>query len=318
MKSVRNATGNAIDPTRLSASTLNLTRLRYFVAVAQELHFGRAAARLGLSQPPLTMHIQALEQQIGTQLFSRTKRKVSLTVSGRILLAHATQLLDHAERVTHVMQGVSTGELGNLFLGCVPFALFHVLPSIARRFRELHPGINIVLSEGHTTDVIKGVSEGRLDVGLVWKNLDAPELGDLPVLECRFVAALQEGHRLAAAKRVSLEDLAAEPLILPSRKISPYHYDQVLASFAQRGLVPQIAYEVPMILSQIGFAASGFGIALTPSVARRFSSIGVTFREIDVVMAPVLLSLVWSKQRESDSVVRLREVVRELQGTHAA
>jgi DNA-binding transcriptional LysR family regulator len=299
---------------RLSPAALNLTRLRYFVAVAQELHFGRAASRLGISQPPLTTHIQALELQVGAKLFTRTKRMVSLTAAGRLLLAEATQLLDHAERVTHVMQGLRKGELGSLFLGCVPFGLFSVLPAIARAFRLSHPGVSLVVTEGHTTEIITEVAEDRLDFGLVWKNVNDRRLGTCPVLEGRFIAALPADHFLLEVEELSLEDLALQPLILPSRKISPYHYDQILAAFTSAGMVPRIEYEVPMILSQLGFVASGFGIAITPSFAKRFTGLGVEFREIKQEMPPVLLSLIWSTRQISDSVARFIDVVMSLRG----
>jgi DNA-binding transcriptional LysR family regulator len=297
---------------QLSPTSLNLTRLRYFVAVAQELHFGRAAARLGISQPPLTTHIQALEHQVGTQLFTRTKRNVSLTVHGRTLLHQAMQLLDHAERVVHVMQGLQTGEQGNLFLGCVPFGLFRVLPAITRRLRQQYPGINLVVTEAHTMDVLRGVSEDRLDIGLVWKNLDISGFGTHTVLEGRFVAALPEGHHLLDRDVLSVEDLAAEPLILPSRKISPFHYDEILALFSRHGVSPRIEYEIPLLLSQLGYVASGFGIAITPNVSKTFVGLGVVYRDIDEVMAPVQLSLVWKDHPQPHSVVRFVDIVKSL------
>ncbi|MDQ2083045.1 LysR family transcriptional regulator [Xanthobacteraceae bacterium Astr-EGSB] len=296
----------------LSPTSLNLTRLRYFVAVAQELHFGRAAARLGISQPPLTTHIQALEHQVGAQLFTRNKRNVSLTVHGRTLLLQATQLLDHAERVVHVMQGLQTGEQGNLFLGCVPFGLFKVLPAITRRLRQQYPGINLVVTEAHTMDVLRGVSEDRLDVGLVWKNLDVSGFGTHTVLQGRFVAALPEGHHLLDRDVLTVKDLAPEPLILPSRKISPFHYDEILALFSRRGVIPRIDYEIPLLLSQLGYVASGFGVAITPDIVKTFVGLGVVYRDIGEPMAPVQLSLVWKDHPQPRSVVQFIDIVKSL------
>lgn len=303
-----------LDRAKVGANRLNLTRLRYFVAVAQELHFGRAAARLGISQPPLSLHVQALEQQVGAKLFTRTNRRVALTVSGRTLLEQAIQLLDHAERVSHVMQGVGAGEIGELFVGCVPSALYDVLPKLATAFRAAYPHIHLVLEEGHTADLMKAVADGRLDIGLVWKNVTEPPLEAQVVLEEQFVAVVPADHALANNRILSLEELAPEPLILPPRKISPYHYDHILASFVRKGLRARIEYEVPTILSQIGFAASGCGIAISPNFARKFATDRVVVLEIEERMPTVLLSLVWNDERLSPPVSQFREIARDVFG----
>ena len=292
-----------------SGHQLNLTRLRYFVAVAQELHFGRAANRLGMSQPPLSHHIQALEKEVGAKLLFRSSRRVSLTASGRILLDQASQLLEHAERVSHVMQGVGAGEFGDLFIGCVPSALYDVLPRITSAYRKRHPGVQLVLREGHTADLMQAITEGRLDAGLVWRSVARRPLASQVVLKESFSAVVPAGHRFAKAKSLSLEDLASEPLILPPRKISPYHYDHILSSFTRRGLHPRLEYEVATILSQIGFAASGFGIAIAPNFARKLATEGIVIIGIKEEMPPVMLSLVWNEDRATPQVAQLRRII---------
>jgi DNA-binding transcriptional LysR family regulator len=297
---------------RIAGNRLNLTRLRYFVAVAQELHFGRAARRLGISQPPLSLHIKALEQQIGVELFTRANRKVFLTAPGRILHQQAARLLDHARRVDQVMRGVGVGEFGELFIGCVPSVIYDVLPSILIRFRAQHPQVHLVLKEAHTMDVMDEVGDGRLDAGIVWGNFSDPSIGTQLIRREQFSAVIPIGHPLSRKKVVSLRDLSQEPLILPPRKSSPYHYDHILAAFGNQGLSPRIEYEIPAVLSQIGFVASGFGIAISPGVARRFAKKDVAIVPIADEMPPVLLSLVWSKERDSHACAQLREVTREL------
>ncbi len=291
---------------------LNLTRLRYFVAVAEELHFGRAARRLGISQPPLSLHIKALEQQIGAELFTRVNRRVLLTGPGHILHRHAAQLLDHAQRVDYIMQGVGAGEFGELFVGCVPSAMYDVLPRIMSHYRALHPNVHLVLKEGHTMDVMDQVGDGRLDTGLVWGDITHPALGVLPIRQEKFSAMVPANHRLAGDTVLSLKDLASEPLILSPRKISPYHYDHIVSTFMKQGLNPRIEYEVPTILSQIGFVASGFGVSIVPSFARRFVTDGVAIIPIAEEMPPVLLTLVWSKERDSPAGRQFRETVQTL------
>lgn len=302
----RSAPGERV---RGAGHQLNLTRLRYFVAVAQELHFGRAASRLGMSQPPLSHHIHALEKEVGAKLFARSSRRVSLTASGRILLGKASQLLEHAERVSHVMQGVGAGEFGELFIGCVPSALYDVLPRLTLAYRKAHPGVQLVLREGHTADLMRAITEGTLDAGLVWRASAQAPLASQVVLKESFSAVVPVGHRFARAKSLSLEELASEPLILPPRKISPYHYDHILSSFTRRGLHPRLEYEVATILSQIGFAAAGFGIAIAPNFARKLASDAVTVISIREEMPPVILSLVWNEERATPQVEQLRDTI---------
>jgi DNA-binding transcriptional LysR family regulator len=300
---------------RIAGQRLNLTRLRYFVAVAEDLHFGRAAQRLGISQPPLSLHIKALEQQIGVELFTRVNRKVYLTAPGRILHQQAARLLDHVQRVDHIMQGVGVGEYGELFVGCVPSAMYDILPKIMTHFRALYPKVHLVLKEGHTMDIMDEVVEGRLDIGLVWRNVSDPSLGIQPILREQFSAIIPARHHLSQRKVISLRELVREPLILSPRKVSPYHYDHIVSAFAEQGLNPRIEYEVPSILSQIGFVASGFGVSISPSVARRFATDDVAVIPIAEEMPPVILSLVWSKERNSRASEQFRETVANLYNT---
>lgn len=295
-----------------SSARLNLTRLRYFVAVAEELHFGRAARRLGISQPPLSLHIKALEEQVGAELFSRVNRRVLLTAPGRLLYRQAARLLDHAQRVEYAMQGVGAGDLGELFVGCVPSAMYDVLPNIMVRYRSLHPKVHLVIKEGHTMDVMDGVIDGRLDVGLLWGHVVDPALGVLPILREQFCAVVPAQHKLSSKSAVSLSDLAREPLILPPRKISPYHHDHIVSAFVKQGLSPRIEHEVPTILSQIGFVASGFGVSIVPAFAKRFTTDAVAVVPIAEEMPPVVLTLAWSRERDSPANLHLRETAQQL------
>ena len=292
----------------------NLNRLRYFVTLAQELHFGRAARRLGISQPPLSLHIKALEEELGAALFERSNRRVSLTPVGRIMLGEATRILAQAQRMDHVMQGAGAGWLGEMFVGCVPAAMYDVLPRILAPFRARYPRVHVVLQEGHTNDVINAVREGRVDVGLVWRNIAEPSLGIQPILREKFAALVPAGHRLSGQKVLTLDMLAREPLILPPRKVSPYHYDHIVSAFANRGLSPRIEYEVATILSQIGFVASGFGIAISPAFAGRFITDQLAMIPIAQGMPSVILSLVWDDAKQSPLVELFRQVAKESYG----
>jgi LysR family transcriptional regulator, benzoate and cis,cis-muconate-responsive activator of ben and cat genes len=184
-----------------------------------------------------------------------------------------------------------------------------VLPRVATAYRKQHPGVQLVLREGHTADLMQAITEGRLDAGFVWRSVARPPLASQVVLKESFSAVVPAGHRFAKAKSLSLEDLASEPLILPPRKISPYHYDHILSSFTRRGLHPRLEYEVATILSQIGFAASGFGIAIAPNFARKLATEGMVVIGIKEEMPPVMLSLVWNQDRATPQVVQLRRII---------
>lgn len=291
---------------------LSLKFLRSFVAVADDLHFGRAARRLGLSQPPLSHHIQALEVELGVKLFDRTRRSVALTAAGRMLYQEARGLLAHANRVRHVMDGVCGGMTGELSIGCVPSALFGVLPSILRGFRDRHPDVGIVLHELHTAAILDQLLDGTLDVGLAWENRPAAPLLAQPVWREIFVAALPQTHPLAARERLTLADLGREVLVVSPRRVTPHHYDALIAAFAAIGVTPRFGQEPPTVLSRIGFVANGFGIGIVPSFAAMLPVAGVAYRPIDGGLFPAELCLIWHGKAAPRPVTLLRETLAPL------
>lgn len=296
----------------ISATTpadLNLRHLRYFVAVAEELHFGRAAARLGISQPPLSEQVLALETALGTRLLQRTRRQVSLTPSGRVLYTEATKLLVHAQRVREVMAGARSGLVGQLFLGCVPSSLFGALPAILGTGHGLLGELEIRVTEGHTSDIVAAVIDGRLDAGLVWEDRPPPPLAVRPVEHVRFIAALHPAHPLACRKQITLSDVVAEPLVLSPRDVTPRQYDRILAGFRQQGLVPSIGQHARSIAAQLGFVASGLGYALVPEYAKKLAMAGVAFRPLRETLESAPLSLVWNEARMPPSMAIFRQRV---------
>ena len=216
---------------------LNLRHLRYFVVLAEELHFGRAAARLGISQPPLSEQIVALETALGTRLFQRTRREVVLTASGRTLYARGdASCSQHAERVREVMAGARSGYAGQLYLGCVPSSLLRRPPAIlgadrGKLARSRDPGHR----RRTRARSIAALRDGRLDAGLVWEDEPDPPL-------CHPPARARPLHRRAAplasarcaSKRVALADFAGEPLIVPPRDVTPRQFDRIMAGFPRR------------------------------------------------------------------------------------
>lgn len=289
----------------MSVPTLNLKLLRSFVAVAEDLHFGRAARKLGLSQPPLSQHILVLEEETGMRLFDRTRRSVALTAAGRLMYDQARGLLAHAERVRRVLEGSRSGASGRLSLGCVPSAMFGVLPPVLGQLRVLHPGIEIDLSEAHTATILEQVADGTLDAGLAWDSHPPNPLAAQTVWRDAFVAALPAAHSLARHDSLSLNDLAQEALIVAPRRIAPRHFDMVIAAFASTGITPRISHEHAPVFSQIGFVANGLGIALVPPFAAALPIPGVVYRPV-AGLEPVEISLVWNGQTSPAAVTILR------------
>jgi DNA-binding transcriptional LysR family regulator len=291
------------------ADAIDLRHLRYFVAVAEELHFGRAAVRLGISQPPLSEQIGGLEETLGTQLLQRTRRHVALTSSGRVLYAEAIKLLAHAERVRDVMVSARSGLAGQLLLGCVPSSLYGALPAILGAGRALLGNLDIRVTEAHTSAVIAELVDGRLDAGLVWEDRPPPGLTIRPLEHVRFIVALHPAHGLTSRKRIALKDLAAESLIISPRDVTPRQFDRILAGFRQGGLSPRIGQHARSIAAQLGFVASGLGYAIVPEYARKLAMAGVEFRPLREILESAPLSLVWSEARAPSQLAAFRQAI---------
>jgi LysR family transcriptional regulator, benzoate and cis,cis-muconate-responsive activator of ben and cat genes len=287
----------------MNAASLDLRHLRYFVAVAEELHFGRAAQRLGISQPPLSEQIRGLESAMGVSLFTRTRRHVALTAPGRVLYGEATRLIAHAERVASVMTGARTGRGGQVFLGCVPSGLFGVLPRILEGRDD---AFEIRVTEAHTADIVAAVVDGRLDCGLVWEDRAPGGLALRALERVRFTVAVPVRPALAGKQRVTLRQLALEPLIVPPRDVTPHQFDRIHAGFRDAGVTPRIGQHARSIAAQLGFVASGLGYALVPEYATKLAMPGVVFLALREALDSVPLSLVWDEARASPQLDAFR------------
>jgi len=295
--------------TNTRSSPFDLKQLRYFVAVAEELHFGKAARRLGISQPPLSEQVLALEASLGTRLFFRTKRSVALTPTGHALYEEAIQLIAHAARVRELMNSARSGGRGPLYIGCVPSGLFGVLPAILRKWTDSPDTSEVQIKEAHTADIVKSVLDCRLDAGFVWENR-APATLTIRVLEyARIAVALHEKSPLSRKETVSLSDLAELPLILAERSISPHLFDLIHTSFGQAGLEPRIGQHAGSILAQLSFVASRLGYALVPEYLTRLPVAEVKFSHLveDIKHAP--LSLIWNDKRVSPQLAAFKSLV---------
>ncbi len=264
---------------------IELRHWRQFLALAQTLHYGRAAQRLGITQPPLTLAIQQLERRIGTPLFERTRRSVQLTPAGAALVEPAQRLLAQAAELPALARRAERGEVGRLRLGFVSTVGFGPLPQWLRDFRAAQPGIVVVLREATGDVQLDAFSRDDIDAGFV---LHAPGvvpaagrmLRHLSVGIEPLVAALPESSPLARTPVLSLADWLAEPLVIFPRAIAPSLYDAVIAFHHREGAVPRIAQEAIQMQTIVNLVSAGLGVALVPRSVQLLQRPGVVYREL--------------------------------------
>lgn len=262
---------------------MELRHLRYFVAVAEELHFGRAAQRLGIRQPPLSQQIKALEADLGVSLFDRDSRKVRLTAAGEALFPAARDLLDAARLAERATRRAGRGEAGELTLGFVGSATNLLLPQALRGFRQRYPRITLRLRELTTTQQVHALKDGLLDVGLLRPPLLGAEADGLhvqPVTAERLVAVLPDDHALARQRLVAAADLAEEPFVLFPRALGPGLHDQILRYCAEAGFTPVVAQEAVQMQTVVALVAGGLGVSFVPSSVARTRRPGAVFRPL--------------------------------------
>jgi DNA-binding transcriptional LysR family regulator len=259
-----------------------LWQLRYFLAVAERLHFGRAAAALHISQPPLSRAIRALEQRLGVVLFTRSRRRVELTPEGTRLLGEARRMLGQLERTVQEVRGMARGEEGRLRIGFVSLADYGVLPGLLKAFKSARPRIALALREMLSPEQAAALASGELDFGLLLPPVsDAEPLEHLVVQRERFVAALPSSHRLAAGKgKLAVSALAGEPFVMVPRDIAPGLYDIVTGLAARAGISFNVAQEAIQMQTVVSLVSSGLGVALVPGSIANLGRRGVVYREL--------------------------------------
>jgi DNA-binding transcriptional LysR family regulator len=268
-------------------------QLRYFVALAEQLHFGRAAAALHISQPPLSRAISGLEAQLGARLFARSRRKVELTPEGARFYDEAKRLLGQLERAAREVGAMASGESGRLRLGFVSLADYGVLPGLLKGFKAARPGVSLALREMLSPEQAAALAAGELDFGLLLPPV-AGELEHLVVQSEKFVAALPSRH--AAARRggrIAMRDLAGEPFVMVPREIAPGLYDIVAGLAARAGFAPRIAQEAIQMQTVVSLVSSGLGVAIVPASIANLGRKGVVYREITDPHPRLDLWLAW-------------------------
>jgi DNA-binding transcriptional LysR family regulator len=272
---------------------MELRHLRYFVAVAEERNFTRAAQRLNIAQPPLSRQIQQLEESLGVQLLERNSRPLKLTETGKFFYSHAAQLLSQTAELESMTRRVGNIER-SLSIGFVGSTLYGMLPKIIRRFRDENTTVELSLHEMSTMDQIRALKDGRIDVGFGRIRLEDANIRRVILREEKMIVAFPDGHPLSIAKPVvALRDLVNETLIIFPKSPRPSYADQVLAAFQDRALKPRRIYEVRELQIALGLVAAGEGISIVPSSVYGLKRDDVSYRELDdpTLVSPIIMSM---------------------------
>jgi DNA-binding transcriptional LysR family regulator len=281
---------------------VELRQLRYFIAVADELHFRRAAARLHISQPPLSQQISQLEDELGCRLLNRTRRRVELTPAGETFLRDARAMLGELEVAVATARRVDAGQAGLLRVSFVGSALLSIVPGIIQRFRRGRPEVEIELRERSTLEQLRALNVGVMDVGLIRPPIEPDDaLHTEVVMRERTVAAIPAGHPLARLTRVPLKRLAAEPLVLFPREQAPGFHDLLTGRLAATGTSPHVVQYAPEMLTIIGLVAAGIGVSPVPASVARLGLEGVTYRPL--VGAPATELVAVTRANETSPLV---------------
>jgi DNA-binding transcriptional LysR family regulator len=280
---------------------VELKTLRYFSVVAEELHFGRAARRLHMSQPPLSLQIMKLERELGTVLLHRSKRHVQLTAAGEVFLEHVTGILTAVNEGANAARRAARGEIGRLDIAFFLGATYTLLPRILRRFRAENPTVKLGLQDMELPQVLDAVISGAVDVGFLRPPATDPAISAEVLLREPFVAAVPEGNKLSKKRQLRLADLADEPFVMfaPSRSVL---YSQIMHGCHQAGFHPNVVQEARRPETLVGLVGAGAGIALVASSVQMRGGTGVIFKKITGPLPMTEIAVVWRRKNPSPLV----------------
>ena len=288
---------------------MELRHLRYFVTLAEELHFGRAADRLHIAQPPLSQQIRQLELELGFQLFHRTKRTVRLTDAGQVFLAEVQQILNHLDRAIQTGRQTSRGEIGQLVIGFVSSAAYNVLPKLLALFRADAPEVTIALHELTTDQQLHWLREGRIDIGVLRPPVEDAIFDTATIFRESLVLALPENHPLTQHPLISLRSLSQEPFIVFPRSFAPTLYDTIISLCQQAGFSPTVVQEAIQMQTIVSLVAANLGIAIVPASLQHLQRTGVVYKAMEEPVPEIETMLAWRRSAPSMTVQRFLDAV---------
>ncbi len=277
---------------------MEFRHLRYFLALADELHFGRAAQRLSITQPPLSLNIQQLESSVGARLFDRDSKGVRLTAAGLAFREAAQALIASAEQAQLLAREIEAGAVGRLRIGFVGSVLFRGLPQWLAAYRKACPRIDVSLSELNSQDQIDALQRDQLDVGFIHTRRVPDDLRTAFVQAEPFLCCVGAGHALARRRKISLAQLRDEPFVLFSRQASPDYYMRIIEMFGAQGFYPRVRHEVRHWLSVVSLVSQGMGVSVVPAPLERSGMAGAVFRPIVEATIASEVHCVWNAARD--------------------
>lgn len=292
---------------------MELRQLHYFLTVAEELSFSRAARRLNMAQPPLTRQIRQLEQALGVQLFDRNSRRVELTEVGAVFVKEARRILEQVEQSIETTQRASRGEVGRLVVAFEGSSAYDVIPLSLKAYRDRFPDVEMIVLGMTTNQQVEALHNDQIQLGFVVPPLQGQIEGleVEPVIQAPLIVALPESHPLAAKSTIKVRSLVKEAFIVGQRHSGCGFYDQVIEGCRRAGFSPLIKQEVNEMQVLLGLVAAGFGIAMLPESAKQFQRSGVVYRELQPASSQVALAIAWQKNRSSPLVQAFLQIVRD-------
>lgn len=292
--------------------SIDLRQLRYFLAVSEELNFGRAALRLHISQPPLSRQIRQLEDQLGVQLFLRSKTGVALTEAGAAFLPEVRRTLIQAEKAVAVAQAARGAESGQFVVGYTTVFDRSAIPDVFDRLRQRFPNWRIVTRGKHSISLVREIKNGTMDAAFIGSYTDTQGLTVETILEEPLVVALPANHRLAQKRRLGFDDLRGEPMFWFERRLNPGFYDHCQAFFEQIDFKPNAIPEPPDHHIMLGLIAEGQGIALISASLQNVKRQGVVFRALKEESRKLSMGIAvtYSERNQSPVLPQFLELVR--------
>ena len=291
---------------------IELRHLKYFVAVAEELHFGQAARRLGIAQPPLSVQIQRLEAELGVPLFERTSRRVELTAAGHRLLEEGKRILDDFSGAMEAARRAARGETGSITVAFAASVMFLSLPRIIRRFREEFPSVRLELRELPTGMQIDALRAGDLDIGFLREPPTDEAFATETVMRERLVLALSKRHELASRKRLRLIDVANEDFVLFPRDLAPGLHAHVLAMCAEAGVHPRVVQTSRELYTTVSLVEAGLGVTIIPESVQKMGWRGVRYFPVSSAFATTRIDAAWRPDSRNAIIPAFLEITRSL------
>lgn len=293
---------------------MDLRRLRYFTAVAEELHFGRAAQRMHVVQSAVSHQLKLLEEELGFSLLERSRHNVRLTVSGEIFLPEARDLLRRADEAMRRARASADGTVGRLAVGFVDNVLWSMLPPILRDFRQRWPQVELTLHPLDRSAQIEALRTSVIDIGIMPSPSPGHALKSVALAEAPLVAAIPEGHPLAVRPTLSIVELADESFVLFPRRMNSRLLEIIVACCASAGFAPRIVQEAEQLHTLLALVSAGLGVTLVPQWVARVQQLGVVYIPIDDLQTPYELIAAWNSSSDNPAVANFREIAARIAG----